>query len=95
VILCERTLAPSSPTIVQKEIERVGVIDWWIELNICSVELVETNLHGRNPAQRLHAIRDNAGAMDGVGMAVEGGGSGPSGRESGGLYRDRALEGGM
>lgn len=57
VILCERTLAPSSPTIRQKEIERVGVIDWLIEINFCSVELVETNLHRRNPAQRLHAIR--------------------------------------
>ena len=70
VILCGRELASSPSTIVQKEIGRVGVIDWVIELNVYSVELVETNLYRRN---------FNAGAMDGVGMAVEGGRPGPSG----------------
>ena len=65
-----RELGSSSSTIVQKEIGRVRVIDWLIELNVCSGELVETNLRRRN---------FSAGAMDRWGWQLREGSLDPAG----------------
>ena len=74
-----RELASSSSTIVQKEIGRVWVIDWLIELNVYSRELIETNLRRRN-------FSAGSGGREAWTQQVG---------ESGGLCRAWALEGEM